>query len=366
MEGRACSIVVGLALAMAACSGAGDGAGSSTTVPATTPTAPLTTTAIVPSTVPTSTVTTSTTPTTTAAAPAWSPPPVCEGACDPPIEVLFSLTVGDEIHYRNADRGEALPSGPTALAVTDEGRIWISDSTDLRLLGFEPDGTLFATVDLTQLEVGSPIDIAVGPAGLLLLDVYVAMERYRLLVLGEDGAVRAVHELPEGVHLQDGLTGVAAGPRGELWLELEAGARVAALDVSGPAVEFEITPGSEYPGGLYGPLPDNPFVFNAGDIQVDVSSAATIGGLSLVGVNPDGGFVLLLVEVYVDESGAFVVDHTVHLFDAAGNHQGMAVAPFTDQFIELDNPYTLGPDGYVYGLLTLPDRVDVVRLPFAA
>ncbi len=349
--GRSISILL-LAGTVGACSGssAGTAAQEPTTVPA-----PETST----------TASTTTPAPTTSTAPDWNTPLICDGPCDPPVEVLFTLSVSDEgIGYANVGIEEMQASGPTAIAVAGGGVVWILDSVHRELLAFSLDGSPRKTVDLTSYEVASAVDLATGPAGMLLLDIYVAAQRYRLLELDDEGNLGDVHDLPAGVWLEDGLTGTAIGPAGERWLELQAGARVAALDVSTDPVSFTITNGYPYPDGLYGPEPGNTFVFGAGDVEISVEGSGPMGGLSLLGTNPDGSFVLMLDEVSMDANGVIRVDESVHLFDSEGYHLGEAVVPLTEQFLEVFHALTLGPDGNTYMLLTHPDRVEVVRLPY--
>jgi hypothetical protein len=197
----------------------------------------------------------------------------------------------------------------------------------------------------------------------VLLDIYVATGRYRLLELDAGGEMMAAHDLPAGLHLQDGLTGIAVGPSGELWVELEFGARVAEIDPSNGSSEFTITPGYPYPAGRYGPAPDNTFGYRAGAVQVGLTTTADFGGLTMLGVNPDGSFVLVLDEVSVD-GDAFRVDESVHLFDESGNHLGAAAFPVEEQYVEVGHALAIGPDGNAYGLITRPDHVAVALLPY--
>jgi hypothetical protein len=105
--------------------------------------------------------------------------------------------------------------------------------------------------------------------------------------------------------------------------------------------------------------------YESPDVVVDVATDYSLGGLTLLGVNPDGGFVLVLDEVDTDDSGAIRVEETVHLFDVGGVHLGEARFPLESQFVEVGHALAVGPDGYAYGLLTRPDHVEVARLTYA-
>lgn len=291
---------------------------------------------------------------------------MCDGPCNPAIEVLFTVEVDDDgVGYANVGGEEIVPSGPSAIAVDHDGRVWIVDQVNRRLLVYSQSGSQVAVIDLTEYEVASAFDLAAGRDRLLLLDLYVAMDRYRLLELDYNGDLVAVHDLPRGVRLEDGLTGVAAGPQGEVWLELELGAQIASLEVSNGSVDVSITPGYDFPSGRYRPVDGAPFAFQAGEVTINVVSDAELGGISLLGVNADESIVVVLDEVTIDHAGVLHVEKTVHLFDAAGLHLGSANFPLAEQFLEVEHPMTVGPDGNTYALLTRPDHIVVVRLSYS-
>ncbi len=303
--------------------------------------------------------------TTASARPAdlWQLPTPCDGTCD--LEVLFEVPVGQSgIGYANVGLDEMEAYGPSALATTVNGAVWIADVVNNRLRQFALTGEAIASIDLTEYEVAVPIDIAAGPDGLLVLDVYPATQRYRVVELDAHGHFEEAHALPRGLWLEDGLTGVAWGPQGEIWVELEFGNRTATLDMDGPAVTFEETVGHPYPDGNFAPIPNAPFAYQAGSHRVSLDSDADLGGLTLIGVNQDGSFVLQMDEVTQDPNGAFRVNETLHLFDNQGEHVGTAIFPLEDQFIYVDHSLVVGGDGYPYALLTRPDSIAVARLAY--
>ena len=290
---------------------------------------------------------------------------MCSGPCDAPFEVLFAVPVGEHgIGYANVDEVEVEAFGPSSLAVAPEGDVWIADVVNSRLHRYGLDGTHLASLSLVDFEIASPADLAAGPDGLLILDVYPATSRYRVVHLDRSGAMQAAIALPEGLWLEDGLTGIAWDSRGDIWVELEFGNRVATLDLSGSEPSFEETVGYPYSTGTFSQQPDDPFAFRAGFHSVAIASTAEWGGLTLIGVNPDGSFVLQLDEVYQDEDGAFIVVESVHLYDHEGEHMGSAPFPLDSQLIPVEHALTLGPDGYAYGMITDTASVKVVRLNY--
>lgn len=298
--------------------------------------------------------------------PSWALPPVCPEACDEPFEVLFEVPVGNEgIGYANVDEVEIESYGPSSLAITPAGDVWIADVVNERLHRFGRDGTLLTSIGVEEFEIAIPIDLAAADQGLLILDVYPPTSRYRVVQLDRDDNLQTILSLPEGLWLEDGLTGVAWGTNDQIWIELETGNQVAMLDASDPAAPFEVSNGYPYPNGSFTRQPDDPFSFLAGSGRVSVETNAELGGLTLIGVNEDGSFVLQLDEVGQAEDGSFVVDESVHLFDHHGGHIGSASFPLGEQFLFVERPLALGPDGFVYGLVTARDLVKVVRLNYA-
>jgi len=275
------------------------------------------------------------------------------------------VPVGAEgIGYANVDEVEVEAFGPSSLAVAPGGDVWIADVVNSRLHRYGLDGAHLATLDLAEFEIANPVDLAAGPDGLLILDVYPATSRYRVVHLDHSGVLQAAIALPEGLWLEDGLTGVAWGSHGDIWVELEFGNRVASLDLSAAEPSFEETVGYPYATGAFSQQPGDPFAFRAGFHSIAIASTSEWGGLTLVGVNPDGSFVLQLDEVYLDENGAFIVVESVHLYDHDGEHIGLAPFPLEQQFLPVNHALALGPDGYVYGLITDRASVRVVRLNY--
>ena len=318
-------------------------------------------------------------PTTTSATAAggggggsWTPPTVrAPGAAE--YEVLFSVPAaeGDDIEgatvgYEGLGIPDLEPVGPTALAVAPDGTVWLADLVGIRLLGFTPEGELTAEVDLTGYQVAAVADVAAGAAGPVLLDMYPAQRRYRVLELDSDGGLRAVHVLPGELGLEAGLSGIALGPQDELWVELEGGARVAALTGPGGAgrdADYALSSGYPYPKP-FGPVAGEPFSYDAGGVTVRLPAEHTMGGVTLLGVNPDGSYVLEKDEVWQGGDGRLRVAVTVHLVGSDGAILGAGRFPLSEQALTVEHPLTLGPDGYVYALLSRSDGVDVARLAY--
>lgn len=100
----------------------------------------------------------------------------------------------------------------------------------------------------------------------------------------------------------------------------------------------------------------------AGDTRIEVAVTNSLGGLRLLGVNPDGSFYVIAEEVVL--SGTIQVDQTVRHYDAAGELLGLARVPLAERYTDVEHGLVVGPDGAVYALITRPDRVEIQRLRF--
>jgi hypothetical protein len=101
----------------------------------------------------------------------------------------------------------------------------------------------------------------------------------------------------------------------------------------------------------------------AGDRSIGVAVTNSLGGLRLLGVNPDGSFYVIAEEVVLSET--IQVDQTVRHYDATGKLLGLARVPLAEQYTYVEHGLVVGPDGAVYVLITWPDRVEVQRLRFS-
>ena len=99
-----------------------------------------------------------------------------------------------------------------------------------------------------------------------------------------------------------------------------------------------------------------------GDRRIDLTVAHGLGGLTIVGVAPDGSVAVRLEEVA--DVVPVQVDQTVRRYAADGTLLGMARFPLVAQYTYVAHGLAVGPDGAVYALMTRPDHVEVQRLRF--
>lgn len=260
------------------------------------------------------------------------------------------------MRYFNVGAPEIQPNGPSALAVAPDGSFYIADLVAGRVLHLDPGGKPLPFIDLSRDAVGIT-DIGVTPSGRLrVLDSAAIIPR--LFDLSAQGELKNIYDLPPGLRLEDGLTGITLGEDGETLIELEGGARwVQFLDARGRYNRRSLQ-GYPFRGLLFRAAGKS---FWAGEIKIDLPFTEG-GSLRLLGVYPDGSF--FLVQDDLVSANPITVVETVHYFRPDGQQAGAARIPLDEQFIYTPNPLALSPQGQVYFLLTRPQQVDIVRLKF--
>lgn len=290
--------------------------------------------------------------------------PVVTGGPGPLYDLVFSIPVGqDNIQYRGLDVPGMETTGPNNLVVLPDGAFVIADLIGNRLLWYSPVGELLREVDLYALDILNVSHLRAAGEGLILLEVSfrVAPERYKVHRLSAAGELLASYEVPEGLHLEDGLSGIGAGCGGEILVELQGGAQVYRLFETDGTHSFRYSP-EGYPceGRFYkmllGPLAV------LGEARVESTSTFGFGGLSLLQANRDGSSYVIRDDVVRDP--VILVDRTVHFMDARGRQVGVARVPIDERLYVVSGELAVGPDGAVYHLIPRRDRLDVVRLNF--
>jgi hypothetical protein len=283
-------------------------------------------------------------------------------------EVMFSIPIGDNgVHYEGVDIPEALTWGPAALTVSTEGDIWIADTAGNGLLRYSPKGEFLGKIDLSGLAVGTT-DLIVNKDIVLVLDQ--ASQPPKVLRMDMKGNILGSFDLPKGLYLEDGLTGIAQGNNGDLLIEREFGASVTQfLDNKGVPTKNVATDGfiqngklySAHISGLASANPKHGEIDIAGK-KIGVDTTNELGGLQILGFGSIGDVYVIVEELA--QSPALQVDQTIRHYDAEGNLLGTARMPIDEQYTYVAQDFAIGPDGNLYALVTRPDRVDIVRLNF--
>jgi len=284
-------------------------------------------------------------------------------------EVVFSIPLGENgIHYEGKDNLDMLTWGPTALTVAPDGTFWIADAADDHLLHFSQKRVLLDKISIGDLVTGAG-DLEVTFKEIWVLDM--ASIPPRLIHLSLDGKVLSIFDLPEGLYLEDGLSGIALGSDGSVIIELVGGHTLIQLISPSGKIEQQALEGYEYKGNVYSAYPAD---FNsnedkshgyilAGNKRIEVEVANDLGGLRILHVNSDGSFFVEVAELVFDT--AFRVDQKVFHYDSFGNLVGMARVPLAEQYVTVSHSIAVGLDGEVYALVTRPDGGEVQRLAFS-
>jgi hypothetical protein len=289
---------------------------------------------------------------------------------EPTHETVLTLPVGhpDSPRYEGG-APEMLRWGPTALTVGPDGSFWIADAAANRLLQYDRSGRLLRQVNLDGVTVGVR-DIEVDREGIWVLDISAIAPA--VVRLSYDGKVMAHFELPKGLHLEDGLSGIALTEEGDLLIERYGGAFVVQLLDANR--QLNLAPLNGYPScgetySLIVPLitesnATKGYILRGSQDKphVQVTVEQRLGGLFLLKALPDGSLYVLVEEVAFGET--VQVDQRVHRYDANGNLTGIARIPLNEQHTYVHHVAAVGPDGEVYVLLTRPDRFEVARLIF--
>ncbi len=285
-----------------------------------------------------------------------------------PYEVIFEIPVGEEgVIYEGAGVAEMQVSGPTGFAVAPDGSFWIDDARGYRLLHYSASGERLGTLSLEPYQVNGGQDIIATDRGLLLLDIDFGRSIYRVLLLSYAGELLGEYELPRGLWLEDGLTGIAAGEQGEVLVELQFGGEVWQLVDPSGALNPARLDGYAYGGQLYrfeyAQLGELVHYILAGDRRIGVATTMGFGGLYLLRANPDGSFYAVTDDILTD-TPFIQSDQVVRYYDAEGELLGMARVPLAEWYFWVQRSLSVGPDGEVYHLLTTPDGIEIVRLNF--
>ncbi len=376
-------ITLAAIIALAGCSNGNNDLTTSTQANTTNSTAP-TTVADVNDPASDLTITTSTTsapgvPTTTAIPTIeWTPPEVCAPRdCDSHDVLAIVPAVfagrdgdigGDGVTYFRHD----VPLwGPAALIVDQTGAFWIADAAAFdgpRLIRVSEDGNGVEFVTFEGTQLGGILDVASVTEGLAILNVAGEVGA-SVEIVDHRGTVTNQIPLPEqDFGISSGISGLATTPDGQLLVEMEGGARTASVDMSTGAYSFHIgyyTDAGSYMFA-YPPPGATETVFRAPGADIPIAAPDSLGSLAVIGVNPDGSFVISVDWMSFADSEIVDGGRQLLWYNADGTLQGIAEFPITEQAVHVEHPVVLATDGYLYGLLTRPEHVEIVRLNYRA
>ncbi len=307
-------------------------------------------------------------PTPATETPSSQPAIVIHDYPGPLYETVFTIPLGEMgLRYRGVGVPDMEITGPNALAALPNGNFVLADLIDNRLLQFDRTGQWVSTIELYPLDILNVSDLRASGESLFILEISfkTSPERYRVHRLSLDGRLIASYDLPSGLHLEDGLTGIAIGGAGEILVELEGGSRYHQLvDARGNMAPTKIE-GYPYGSRIYKienqPVGGTPRI-TVGDVIVETQTTKGLGGLLVLGVLPDGSFYVIRHDVVNDR--VIQVDETVHLLNAHGKQLGVARVPIAENYYYVPRQLALGPDRAVYAMLPRSESIDVIRLNF--
>ncbi len=296
--------------------------------------------------------------------PAGTDPSSTENMAKPAQNLVVSIPVRQPDGLTYADEREEMnPWGPSAFVVAGNGDFIVADTAARRLRRFSPRGELLQTIDLAPFGVARADDLALLGDHVLVLDTGAAVPR--VLRIAPGGRLVATYPLPDGLRLPDGLSGIRAAEDGSILVERE-GIRLSTLVRPDGTVDVADLPGLRRAGRTFSVQPVAPGKnATTGTILIDgrrltLSVEHTLTGLRLLGAFDDGRFLLVVEQAVIGER--VHVDKTIRLYDIGGRLLGMARYPLDEQYTYVPHPLEAGPDGAVYALVTLPDRVEIRRL----
>jgi hypothetical protein len=282
-------------------------------------------------------------------------------------EVLFTIPLGSNgIHYEGDDDPDLLTWGPTALTVAPDGTFWIADSADDHLLRFDGKGILLDKIDIRNYVIGAG-DIAVTSEEIWVLDM--ASSPPKLVHLSLNGKLFGTNDLPDGLHLRDGLSGITLDRDGSVLIERMGGYYLTRLISPTGKISQEELNGYEFQGKAYSAQPADMTKQDAsqgaitlGNNRIDVEVINKLGALRILHVHHDGNLFVEIEEVVLNDG--FQVDHKVYQYDSIGNLMGMARVPHKLQYVYVANSVAVGPDGDVFALITRSDSGEIQKLLF--
>lgn len=286
---------------------------------------------------------------------------------EPPNEILFTIPVGEDgIHYAGEDNPDVMRWGPTAMAIAPDGSFWIADTADNRLIHFNPKGELLEKIPTIDFIVGIG-DLLVTSKDIWILDM--ASFPAKVVQMSLDGKLLNAYDLPEGLRLEDSLSGIALGTDGSILVEQGGGVVITRFISPTGKQEQTVLDGYDYSGKIYSAFPADlrkedasSGLISIGDKQIQVMVENELAGLNIIRINSDGGFFANVVEMVLDS--AFRIDQKVYRYDSSGNLVGMARVPRAAEYVYVEHGIVAGPDNEVYALITKPKIAEIQKLTF--
>ena len=296
--------------------------------------------------------------------------PIINDRPDDLYKTVFSIPVGENsvIQYRGGDNPNMEITGPNAIAVLPDGSFMIADLIANRLLHYDKTGYLLNTIDLYELGIVNVADLRIQGDMLFLLEISLNFSppRYRVNQLSLTGILVATHDIPEGFHIENGLTGIAIDCEGQIVLEMAGGSDLYRLeDIQRNSDMTTVPNGYQCDNRIYqiiNPGPQKPPAIVTNDVIYETQLTTGWGGFNILDMFGDGSFFVLREDVV---NGQIIqVDLTVHYIGSDMVSQGVARAPIDEAYYYIMRDIAVTTQGDVFMLLPRHYSLDVIQLNF--
>jgi hypothetical protein len=284
-------------------------------------------------------------------------------------EVVLSLEVGSEPGQVGIKPGgfEVYPIGPKSFAVGDEGIIYILDTVNLRIQGFDTEGELRTLIPLPTMV--TPADLVVANS-----DTFYVLDMGIDKVFQVDGLGRIVASYEISADIMDGISGITLEKDGDLSAIVDAAMRYKLVANSKYVPHAEqrnlkerglTTPKSENvyqarnpnwkDGGLQVMRKDGQILL---DIPITVKHL--LGSVVFLGTDRRGNIYVAIEELL--EDFPVTVEKTVRKYDPSGQLLGTARVPIERYYAHPRRDVVVDMTGNIYQLVPTEDRVKILKL----
>jgi hypothetical protein len=275
-------------------------------------------------------------------------------------EVLFTVPLGEGGIRYSGLAPEQRPWGPSTLKVDDAGTFWIADSAAQRLLRFDEAGNVLEVVELGK-HAHAIADFAVTPEEIIALDN--SGNQPRLLWVTNDWRNRVLDGRTVSVP-SAGVTGIRSSDSADILLEMEGGGHYFRVTPKASnAKVLEVTADDSFRALRFSSTPHKLVIESSVGTRIE-SFRHTLARAVELGSDRDGNLYLLIEQVSSD--AVLHVDWLIYKLSPDLELLGVARFPLADQFIHVEHPLAISPSGDVFGLVTRPSAIDVIRLTFSS
>jgi sugar lactone lactonase YvrE len=257
-------------------------------------------------------------------------------------------------------------TGPNGFAIGADGLAWIQDTRAYRIIRVSREGRIDRVIDMTPLQTSGQTALLVDDDALWVMDMDVFGQE-RILHLALTGELRSEYPLPEGLRMENGVTGMLLADDGAVLVELEFGRELRRFIRPDGTVDPEIPTVPLVAGGItfsfeYPELWGSVGAVTAGDVRTEIRVDHMLVGLRWLGLDGRDGYYVVVEEM--PDAVPVQVDQTVWHIDRRGTVVTKARYPLADQYLFVPNHLAMGADDRVYAFHAHPFRVSVRPMRF--